>query len=178
MSLVTVDALMREDHGDWDYHTAIGRIPEFIDVEPASWESKGAAWVPVDEVDVRPVPAVRDAWLRLRQCLRRPVLVVDAANVMGSRPDGWWRDRVGAATRLRDQLDAVDRITGMAPFDVAFPEKVLVVEGKASTSTPATRRSGWSPPRTRATTRSWPRSRRWWQPSRTSLAWWPRRTGS
>ncbi|GAA2006051.1 hypothetical protein JL107_04385 [Nakamurella flavida] len=32
------------------------------------------------------------------------VLVVDVANVMGSRPDGWWRDRPGAATRLLDQL--------------------------------------------------------------------------
>jgi len=28
------------------------------------------------------------------------VLLVDAANVVGSRPDGWWRDRPGAATRL------------------------------------------------------------------------------
>jgi uncharacterized protein YaiI (UPF0178 family) len=25
---------------------------------------------------------------------------VDAANVIGSRPDGWWRDRDGAARRL------------------------------------------------------------------------------
>lgn len=33
-----------------------------------------------------------------------PVLVVDAANVVGSRPDGWWRDRAGAAGRLRDEL--------------------------------------------------------------------------
>ncbi|TDD48296.1 hypothetical protein E1263_33385 [Kribbella antibiotica] len=28
------------------------------------------------------------------------VIVVDAANVIGSRPDGWWRDRAGAARRL------------------------------------------------------------------------------
>ncbi|MFC9687527.1 hypothetical protein ACFTSF_03240 [Kribbella sp. NPDC056951] len=28
------------------------------------------------------------------------VIVVDAANVIGSRPDGWWRDRPGAARRL------------------------------------------------------------------------------
>jgi 8-oxo-dGTP diphosphatase len=27
-------------------------------------------------------------------------IVVDVANVMGSRPDGWWRDRAGAAVRL------------------------------------------------------------------------------
>ena len=30
--------------------------------------------------------------------------MVDVANVMGSRPDGWWRDRAGAAIRLRDEL--------------------------------------------------------------------------
>ena len=32
------------------------------------------------------------------------VLVIDGANVVGSRPDGWWRDRAGAAARLHDQL--------------------------------------------------------------------------
>lgn len=31
---------------------------------------------------------------------RERVLVVDAANVVGARPDGWWRDRVAAAGRL------------------------------------------------------------------------------
>ena len=32
------------------------------------------------------------------------VLVVDGNNVMGSRPDGWWKDRAGAAKRLVEQL--------------------------------------------------------------------------
>lgn len=32
------------------------------------------------------------------------MLVVDAANVVGSRPDGWWRDRPGAARRLVEQV--------------------------------------------------------------------------
>jgi 8-oxo-dGTP diphosphatase len=31
-------------------------------------------------------------------------IVVDVANVMGARPDGWWRDRAGAATRLYDEI--------------------------------------------------------------------------
>jgi 8-oxo-dGTP diphosphatase len=31
-------------------------------------------------------------------------IVVDVANVMGSRPDGWWRDRAGAAVRLHAEL--------------------------------------------------------------------------
>src|SRR5687767_15566448 len=31
-------------------------------------------------------------------------LVVDAMNVIGSRPTGWWRDRQGAMARLVDEL--------------------------------------------------------------------------
>jgi predicted RNA-binding protein with PIN domain len=31
--------------------------------------------------------------------------VVDAMNVIGSRPDGWWRDREGAMRRLVGQVD-------------------------------------------------------------------------
>jgi predicted RNA-binding protein with PIN domain len=30
---------------------------------------------------------------------------VDAMNVIGTRPDGWWRDRHGAMVRLVDQLE-------------------------------------------------------------------------
>ena len=32
--------------------------------------------------------------------------VVDAMNVIGSRPDGWWRDRAGAIERLAAQLES------------------------------------------------------------------------
>jgi predicted RNA-binding protein with PIN domain len=31
--------------------------------------------------------------------------VIDAMNVIGSRPDGWWRDREGAIERLIEQVD-------------------------------------------------------------------------
>jgi hypothetical protein len=34
------------------------------------------------------------------------VLVIDAANVIGSRPTGWWRDRPGAARRFTEQVRA------------------------------------------------------------------------
>jgi hypothetical protein len=55
------------------------------------------------------------------------LLVVDAANVVGSVPDGWWRDRAGAAVRLRDRLAAVAAWPELpAPLEV-----VLVVEGRA-----------------------------------------------
>jgi predicted RNA-binding protein with PIN domain len=33
-----------------------------------------------------------------------PRLLVDGMNVIGSRPDGWWRDRDGAALRLLERL--------------------------------------------------------------------------
>ncbi|SOD63866.1 hypothetical protein SAMN06297387_11325 [Streptomyces zhaozhouensis] len=52
---------------------------------------------------------------------RAPLLLVDGANVVGSVPDGWWRDRRGAAERLRD------RLAGRAGDE----ELVLVVEGAA-----------------------------------------------
>ncbi|MEU0987686.1 NTP pyrophosphohydrolase [Streptomyces sp. NPDC005953] len=57
------------------------------------------------------------------------LLIVDGANVMGSVPDGWWRDRRGAAERLRDQLaaTAASGFPGL-PGDL---EIVLVVEGAA-----------------------------------------------
>ncbi|GAB3864370.1 hypothetical protein GCM10028801_33410 [Nocardioides maradonensis] len=49
-------------------------------------------------------------------------LIVDGANVVGARPDGWWKDRAGAARRLHDALLVAD-----IEYDVV----VLVLEGQA-----------------------------------------------
>jgi hypothetical protein len=38
--------------------------------------------------------------------------IVDAMNVIGSRPDGWWRDRPGAIERLVAQLEGWAAETG------------------------------------------------------------------
>jgi predicted RNA-binding protein with PIN domain len=38
--------------------------------------------------------------------------LVDGMNVIGSRPDGWWRDRAGAMARLVEQLDRWAAATG------------------------------------------------------------------
>jgi hypothetical protein len=59
------------------------------------------------------------------------VLIVDGANVVGSRPDGWWRDRPGAARRLEDRLRAGD-----------LGRVVLVLEGAARSGVPAGERDG------------------------------------
>jgi len=53
------------------------------------------------------------------------MLVVDAANVIGSRPTGWWRDRPGAARRFTEQVRATV-IAGRLE-----PPVTLVLEGKA-----------------------------------------------
>ena len=56
--------------------------------------------------------------------------VVDAANVVGSRPDGWWRDRAGAASRLVAALRAAVAVG-------AWAGPVLVVlEGAARAEEP------------------------------------------
>ncbi|MFI5782246.1 hypothetical protein [Nocardia sp. NPDC051570] len=53
------------------------------------------------------------------------MLVVDAANVIGSRPDGWWRDRAGAARRLLARLSALGD---------ELPRLVVVLEGAAKSA--------------------------------------------
>ncbi|MFE5870070.1 NTP pyrophosphohydrolase [Streptomyces roseifaciens] len=58
------------------------------------------------------------------------LLVVDSANVVGSVPDGWWRDRLGAAIRLRDRIAAY-AAAGERTLFTGAPEVVLVVEGAA-----------------------------------------------
>ena len=50
------------------------------------------------------------------------VLIIDGANVIGSRPDGWWRDRPGAARRLHQKLSTAD---------LPQNEVVLILEGEA-----------------------------------------------
>ena len=57
-------------------------------------------------------------------------LVVDGANVVGARPDGWWRDRAAAARRLHERLLVAD-----TPHDLV----VLVLEGAAKGGVPAGR---------------------------------------
>ena len=66
------------------------------------------------------------------------VVVVDAANVMGSRPDGWWRDRAGAAVRLHADLAQLAAgggvsVAGHGAMPAGF---VLVLEGAAKGAMP------------------------------------------
>jgi len=60
-------------------------------------------------------------------------IVVDVANVMGARPDGWWRDRAGAAVRLHAEVAAL-AASGRAilPGETDPAEFVMVLEGAAN----------------------------------------------
>jgi 8-oxo-dGTP diphosphatase len=61
--------------------------------------------------------------------------VVDVANVMGARADGWWRDRAGAALRLcRSVAELAARGVPAARMPNGLPAPaawVLVLEGQA-----------------------------------------------
>jgi 8-oxo-dGTP diphosphatase len=57
------------------------------------------------------------------------MVVVDVANVMGARADGWWRDRAGAAGRLCLEVKALAGRPGRPAGEVAA--WVLVLEGQA-----------------------------------------------
>ncbi len=60
-------------------------------------------------------------------------VVVDAANVVGARPDGWWKDRRGAAERL---LTALAAAAGGAVRELAGAHVAVVLEGKARDAAP------------------------------------------
>jgi hypothetical protein len=53
------------------------------------------------------------------------VLLIDAANVVGSRPTGWWRDRATAAAQLVERIRATTAAGGL------IPPVVVVLEGVA-----------------------------------------------
>lgn len=53
------------------------------------------------------------------------MLLIDAANVIGSRPNGWWRDRPGAARAF------VERVRASAGAGRLARPVIVVLEGKA-----------------------------------------------
>ncbi len=53
------------------------------------------------------------------------MLVIDAANLIGSRPTGWWRDRPGATRQFTEQVRAT------VTAGLLEPPVTLVLEGRA-----------------------------------------------
>lgn len=126
------------DLGYWSYTTLVGEVTEPFEPVISDPESRELAWVPIDQVAERPLhPGFASSWQQLRAALAiRPVVVVDAANVVGSVPDGWWKDRAGATRRVLGRLGGL-AVTGVPSEALELPESwwvpewMAVVEGRA-----------------------------------------------
>jgi 8-oxo-dGTP pyrophosphatase MutT (NUDIX family) len=139
---VDVHGQYDDDHGGWSYATILATADRTMDAKPTGGESIDVAWVPASAVTDLPLhPGFAPAWPVLRSALRPLTVIVDAANVVGSRPDGWWRDREGAARRLiescsglpRDGVAGADLPQDLAPAGLTrwLPRVIVVVEGTA-----------------------------------------------
>ncbi|WP_022899204.1 NUDIX domain-containing protein [Humibacter albus] len=130
--------LSRLDLGWWSYSTVAGIADTLFDPVIGDAESIEVRWVPLDEINGLELhPSFAQRWPLLREDLfRDPVVIVDAANVVGSRPDGWWRDRAAAAARLAAGLISLTESGWPAsalqlPHDLWWPRVVMVLEGQA-----------------------------------------------
>jgi 8-oxo-dGTP diphosphatase len=80
------------------------------------------------------------------------VVVVDVANVMGARADGWWRDRAGAALRLCREVIALakrgDETAGawVLVLEGRAKEAVALLENETSLEEEAVPPADWVPP--------------------------------
>lgn len=121
--------VQRVDHGSWSYATVVMRADRRGDPR-RNRESRDVRWLPVADVADLPLhPGFARSWPVLAG--PRVRLVVDVANTMGSRPDGWWRDRALGAQRLVDDLTS---LVGMAttPDGQLVSLISAIVEGSAS----------------------------------------------
>jgi 8-oxo-dGTP diphosphatase len=142
---VQVRGIFLDDHGGWAYRTVFASASVPFPVAPASDETDEAQWIAVGDVDrLNLHPGLAAHWAELRGGLAPLTVIVDAANVIGSRPDGWWRDRPGAARRLLAGLGALTRRgVDEVPADLGlpvpaqwFPEYAVVLEGEAKAAVP------------------------------------------
>jgi nicotinic acid mononucleotide adenylyltransferase/predicted RNA-binding protein with PIN domain len=84
---------------------AVGALPRVLVVPRAGFDVAGAETITIDD-ELAYVSSTRaragEHDLVAAEARRR--LIVDGNNMIGSRPDGWWRDRNGAARRLVAEL--------------------------------------------------------------------------
>ena len=132
------------DLGVWSYSTLVADVTTPFEPVISDPESVALEWVPVDRVTQLPLhPGFAAAWPALRGALHmRPAIVVDVANVVGSVPDGWWKDRAGAATRLVSKLSLlVERGVDADLLGLSatrwFPRVIAVLEGQAKAAEPS-----------------------------------------
>jgi 8-oxo-dGTP pyrophosphatase MutT (NUDIX family) len=137
-----VSGLYDDDHGGWCYSTVIAHEVGDVVAQPTSPETVEVRWWPVSSLPVLPLhPGFAETWPVVRDALQPLTVVVDAANVVGSRPDGWWKDRAGAARRLIADVsavcsagiadDAVPQTLARPRLQRWWPVAIVVLEGVA-----------------------------------------------
>jgi 8-oxo-dGTP pyrophosphatase MutT (NUDIX family) len=137
-----VDGQHDDEHGRWGYRTVVAQASSQLVADPAGGETIDVQWWATKEVsELFLHPGFAATWPVLRRALLPWHVVVDVANVIGSFPDGWWRDRVGAARRLIRRGVALsrtglthDQLTDVRPDEVLhrrWPRLTFVVEGAA-----------------------------------------------
>jgi 8-oxo-dGTP diphosphatase len=139
-----IHGVLDDDHGGWSYQTLIAAGDAAFRVLAASAEAPEVAWVPASRVGSLPLhPGFAVTWPAIREALDPVTIIVDGANVMGARADGWWRDRAGAAARLYGDLTGLasrglTELPGLPAgvLDRWFPQYVLVLEGQAKAAAP------------------------------------------
>lgn len=130
-SLVRTRHTFVDDHGGWSYTTVYADTPSPLATE-LNQESIELDWVALPDVESRELhPGFAATWGEVQA--RPATLLVDAANVVGSRPDGWWKDRAGATSRLLASLDTLRARTLIDPGGGTrvVARVVAVVEGQA-----------------------------------------------
>jgi len=92
---------------------ALARLPRVLVAPRPGFDIAGAEVLPVDpSLATVSATVARGGTHELIAPEARRRIVVDAMNVVGSRPDGWWRDRDGAVRRLVSALQELGRRTG------------------------------------------------------------------
>jgi len=137
-------------HDGWSYTTVVARASNRFESQAGNWETSEVRWFEAAELASHQLhPGFDQAWPSLQPLLGASAcLIVDGANLVGSKPDGWWKDRAGAAVRLRDEL-AVMAQRGLAAAslpqsDAAFsPNRAILppAEQPLGLTAPA----GWWP---------------------------------
>lgn len=139
---VRITGVHTDEHGGWSYATVLAERVGDVTPASANAESVEVCWQPVRAVEALPLhPGFALTWPALRAAYPPPELIVDAANVIGSRPDGWWRERSAAVQRLHDHLRVFvafgldpnswpqpGRLVGLSWL---YPHVSMVVEGAA-----------------------------------------------
>ncbi|MFG1973169.1 NUDIX domain-containing protein [Nonomuraea fuscirosea] len=131
-----VQGVYLDDHGGWTFETVIAASAELLAAAPANSESTELRWVALPEIADRELhPGFAATWTDIQGAIRPETLVLDVANIVGARAErGWWNDRLGAATRL---LNDVSGLRLAHPVLAQwYPRMVAVVEG-AARSAPA-----------------------------------------